>query len=94
MKLAWTHLALPITLAALLSATAGGQPKPPVAVADPLRAVLEKKGYLAIPLTQEEGDNCFIVKCKSGTETFQLLLDTGAEDSVLDVGLVKKLGLK
>ena len=62
------------------------------AAADPLRAVLEKKGYVAVPLIEEEGR--FTVECKIGTETCRLLLDTGAESSSLDAALVKKLGLK
>lgn len=98
MKRAWMHLALIVALIVMLSATAVGWQKPPadrpVAAADSLRSLLEKKGYVAIPLTQEERDNCFTVECKSGSETFRLLLDTGAADSNLDIGLVKKLGLK
>ena len=66
----------------------------PVAAADPLRAMLEKKGYVAVPLTAEEGGVGFIVECKRGTETLRLLIDTGAEVSALDMSLVKKLSLK
>ncbi len=65
----------------------------PVAVADPLRAALVKKGYTAVPLV-EMGDKGFVVECQCGTEKLRLLLDTGAEISALDKGFVQKLGLK
>jgi predicted aspartyl protease len=89
------HLAAPLALVLLLSVTAGGQEKPARAApptADPIRVVLEKQGYVTIPLAQEGGG--FVIDCKSGTETFLLDLDTGAEQSSLDLELVKKLGLK
>ncbi|MDY3560603.1 retroviral-like aspartic protease family protein [Gemmata sp. JC673] len=67
---------------------------PPVAALDPLRAGLEKKSYVAVPLTEEQGGWGFIVGCTCGTESVRLLLDTGAEVSALDASAVKKLGLK
>ena len=103
MKHAWKHLTSFVALLVMLSATADGRQKPqsatappprPAVAADPLRVVFEKKGYVAIPLTQEEKDEQFTVVCKSGTETFRMILDTGAENSSLDIGLVNRLGLK
>ena len=64
----------------------------PVAVADPLRTALIKKGYTAVPLV-EVGDKGFVVECMCGTEKLRLILDTGAELSALDKGFVQKLGL-
>ena len=95
MNRAWTHLTPLVALLGLLSATADGRQKPPpVAAADPLRAALETKWYVAVPLVQEKEWECFLVECMSGAETFWMLLDTGAADTSLDLGLVKKLGLK
>ena len=91
MKYAWTQITLLIAVLLVLSAATGGRP---AAAADPFRSELEKKGYVAIPLTQEEKDEQFTVVCKSGTETFRMILDTGAENSSLDIGLVNRLGLK
>jgi hypothetical protein len=96
MKRAWMHITPLITLVVVLSARAGGQQKPPpVAAVGPLRTVLGEKGYVAVPLLQEEEEaGCFIVECKSGAEKWRMSLDTGAARSALDMGLVKKLGLK
>lgn len=99
MNRARTHLVFIVTLFALLSKTAVGRQQPlplgrPAPTTDPLRDVLEKKGYVAIPLIKDEGAECFGIECKIGTETVRLCLDTGAESSSLDVGVVKKLGLK
>jgi len=65
-----------------------------VSAAEPLRAVLEKKGYVAVPFIQEEGAWGVCVACKCGTETVRLLVDTGAEVPAMDTRLMKKLGLK
>ncbi len=81
----------------LVTAYAGDQKNPALVnkpVADPLRVMMENKGYVAIPLIQLEGDSGFLIECKSGAETFRMLLDTGATGIVMDTGLVKKLGLK
>ena len=104
MKHAWKHLTSFVALLVMLSATADGRQKPqsatappprPVKAADSISAVMKTKGYVAVPLTQEhEEAGCFTVACKSGPETFRMILDTGAENSSLDLGLVKKLGLK
>lgn len=64
-----------------------------IPVTDPLRTMLEKKGYVAVRLVQEEYGH-FVAECKCGSEAFRLHLDTGAEFSALDMRLVKKLGLK
>jgi len=95
MNRAWMPPALLVALVALLSTTAGGQPKPNAKPPEPdtLRLMLEKKGYVAVPLTQEEGGG-FMVECKIGIVPCRLLLDTGAESSVFDIALVKRLGLK
>jgi len=99
MNCAWKFVALLVAYALLVSAHAGDQTKPiadakPAAVADPLRQMMEKKGYVAVPLKQAEEDGTFYVVCKSGTETWRMTVDTGAETSSLDTSLVKKLGLK
>ena len=98
MKHAWKHLTPILALVFLLAGTARGQQSlpsgRPVAATDALRSALERKGYVAVSLVQEKEWDCFLVECKSGTETFRMLLDTGAADSSLDLGLVKKLGLK
>jgi len=85
-----------VALAALLSVTASGQPKPAENPPEPnaFRQLLEKKGYVAVPLTQGEADERFTVECKIGTEACRFLLDTGADRTILDTALVKKLGLK
>jgi len=85
-----------VALAALLSVTASGQPNPAEKPPEPdaLRQVLEKKGYIAVPLTQDARAEHFTVECKIGTEACRFLLDTGAERTTLDTALVKKLGLK
>lgn len=99
MARAWKHLVSFIALVVLLlSAKADDQQKPllkqPVAVVDPQRVFLQKQGYVAVPLLQDEKGGCFTVGCKSGAKTFRFGLDTGAENSSLDISLVKKLGLK
>jgi hypothetical protein len=66
----------------------------PATTADPLRSMLEKKGYVAVPLIRDEEGWGFIVKCRSGAATFRMLLDTGAEVSCLDRRWVKKFGLR
>ena len=94
MKWAGMHITPLVALALLICTSADGQQKPPlperpVTVADPLRVMLEEQGYVAVPLLQEGGeDGCFFIECKSGTETWRMLLDTGAECSSLDIGLV------
>ncbi len=92
MNRTWTFVAL----AALLSVTASGQPKPAEKPPEPdaLRQLLLKKGYVAVPLTQDEADEHFTVECKIGTQACRFFLDTGAENPTLDTALVKKLGLK
>lgn len=98
MKHAWTHLPSLIAMVVTLPAAPRGQEKPAAAVsptADPVRVVLKQKGYVAVPLTQEqETEGCFTVACKSGSETWRMTLDTGASHSSLNQGLVKRLGLK
>lgn len=96
MNRAWTLAAFVTVAAALLTAQASGQPKPPAAVpavADPLRTALEKRGYVAVPLSEDEGPR-FTVACRVGNKPCRLLLDTGAETSTLDAAFVKNLGLK
>ena len=99
MNCAWKPIAILVACTLLVPTHAGDQKRLPVevkpdAAVDALRELMEKKGYVAIPLIQEGDNGCFIVKCKSGTETLRMLLDTGAEYSSLDIGMVKKLGLK
>jgi predicted aspartyl protease len=55
-------------------------------------AARDKRGYVAVPLAQD--DEGFTVGRKSGSEEWRMLLDTGAENPSLDTGLVRKLGLK
>jgi len=92
MNRAWMLAAL----AALLPTTAGGQPKPPTKPPEPdaVRQALEKKGYVAIPLTQDEGVERFTVECKIGSEACRFLLDTGSYGCAIDITLAKKLGLE
>ena len=99
MNRTWKLVALLSAYALLVPAHAEDQKKPladakPAGVADPLRQMMEKKGYVAIALKQAEEDGTFYVECKSGTETWRMTVDTGAETSSLDTGLAKKLGLK
>jgi uncharacterized protein (TIGR03067 family) len=62
---------------------------------DPIRAVLLKKGYTAIPLLPgDETESRYRVKCRCGSEDVFFLLDTGAAGSVLDAALAKKLKLE
>jgi len=91
---AWMPTTLLVGLVALLSATAGGQPKTAVKPpkSDPLRLMLLKDGYVAVPLLEVEGS--FTVECQIGTETCRMLLDTGSEWCILNTALVQKLGLK
>jgi predicted aspartyl protease len=58
------------------------------------RAALEKRGYTAIPLMQEEEAGRLIVKCKSENESWWMMLDTGAERFSMDKKLAKRLDLK
>ena len=99
MNRTWKPVALLFACGLLVSAHADNEKKPsvsakPATVVDPLRQMMEKKGYVAIPLIRHDEDNRFTVECKSGTDTFRLLVDTGATASSLDMDLVKKLGLK
>ncbi len=98
MNRAWTHIPSLLALTLLVNAADGQQkpasPERPVAVVDPLRVVLEKKGYVAVPLIKDADMERFTIDCKSGTEVFRLDLDTGAETSSLDMTVVKKLGVK
>lgn len=86
---------LPGALAVLLAATPVTPPPPPdPASADANRVRMEKDGYVAVPLIQDEEGGGFVVECRSGKDAWRMLLDTGAESSSLDLALVRKLGLK
>jgi predicted aspartyl protease len=85
-----------LALILLLSVSADGRQKAPTVrpTDDPRRVLLEKNGYVAVPLTEEDEGGRFTVPCKSGSETWRMMLDSGSENSSLDFGVVKKLGLK
>lgn len=59
-----------------------------------LHDYLLSKGYVAVPLLQDDEGGCFKIECKIGSEKIVLLLDTGAERSSIDKNLAKKLGLE
>ena len=96
MNRAWMHITSLLVSTLLAAVPASGQQKPtlPERPVDPLRAILQKKGYTAVPLLKDTDRPRFNIDCKIGTEVFRLHLDTGADSSLLDAALVKKLGLK
>jgi hypothetical protein len=104
MNRTWTRVAVGIVVVAIVAVYVGSQPKPPLEIKkpsgakststpDPLRATMEKQGYIAVPMIQSEKLGAFFVECKSGSESWLMELDTTTKQSCLDVRLTKKLGL-
>ncbi len=58
-----------------------------------LKKAAEKFGLVRIPLTLTKSKH-YLIKCKIGDTPANLILDTGAQQSVLDSKFVKKLGLR
>ena len=53
-----------------------------------------KSGYVAVPMTPCLGESLYCVPCRIKDESFNMLVDTGAQSSHIDYNIAKRLGLK
>lgn len=65
----------------------------PNGIATPLGRMLTQQGYVAMPMARLASYDLFTVPCRIGSESFRMLVDTGAESSCIDPAVAVRLGL-